>query len=87
MAEAEPDFSECLQLQLSEVEMLNSMFPSEFALDDPSILADVHKYIDEETKEVPPQISFTIKIHIDEPKVTAMSPDRMTIRNKEQGSY
>ncbi|XP_072040681.1 RWD domain-containing protein 2A-like [Amphiura filiformis] len=64
------DVTECLQLQLSEVEMLQSMFPSEneFCVDDPSVISDAQSYTDGDTTELPHQISFTLKIHVDDPK-------------------
>ena len=64
---------ECLQLQLSEIEMLQSMYPNELSVDDPSVLSDVQKYIDGDTSEVPHQISVTLKIHMDEPKVKVVA--------------
>ena len=36
---------ECLELQLSEVEMLQSMYPDELSLDDPMALSDIQDFI------------------------------------------
>ncbi|XP_030836361.1 RWD domain-containing protein 2B-like [Strongylocentrotus purpuratus] len=45
---ASPNFIENLELQISEIELLDSMFPGdgEFCLDDPSVLSDVQTFVD-----------------------------------------
>lgn len=61
---------EQLRLQLSEVDMLQSMFPNdgEFQLDDPSVVADVTDYVDggaaQPGKELPARVDFTVQLHI-----------------------
>ncbi|XP_070553664.1 RWD domain-containing protein 2B-like [Ptychodera flava] len=62
--------SSLLELQLSEMEMLQSMFPQdgEFEVDDPITLTDVKDYVDGKTEEVPLQISFALKISTEEAK-------------------
>lgn len=61
---ADRTYVENLELQLSEVEMLQSMFPDgeEFKLDDQGILSDVHAYISDTNKVLPPQISFYLRV-------------------------
>ena len=46
--ESEVDVSEMLQLQMSEVEMLCSMFPSpgEFAIDDPLAVGEIQQFVE-----------------------------------------
>lgn len=46
---ASPNFIENLELQLSEIQLLDSMFPGdgEFCLDDPSVLSDVQTFVDD----------------------------------------
>ncbi|XP_002733405.1 RWD domain-containing protein 2B-like [Saccoglossus kowalevskii] len=58
-----------LGLQLSEVEMLSSMFPKEeeFTLDNPAIVHEVREYVEGLSKGVPRQISFTLNTVIEEP--------------------
>lgn len=55
-----------LDLQLSEVEMLNSMFPGgeEFQLDDPCAVVDVQSYVNSEIPydELHCRIGFTINL-------------------------
>ncbi|KAG8182620.1 hypothetical protein JTE90_009983 [Oedothorax gibbosus] len=52
---------ECFELQLSEVEMLSSMYPdsNEFNVTMPSILADMTGYIDGNTSQIPNELDFT----------------------------
>lgn len=67
MADQLSVYVENLELQLSEVEMLQSMFPDgdEFKLDDPGILLDVQDFISRKTKELPPQISLYLRVECD----------------------
>ena len=57
---------EMLQLQLSEVDMLSSMFanPGEFVLEDPLCLADIQDFVDGSTSydKVDSRVGFTIKV-------------------------
>ncbi|XP_077984928.1 RWD domain-containing protein 2A-like [Glandiceps talaboti] len=64
MGEQEELDSSFLELQLSEVEMLHSMYPKdgEFELDDHLVIADVKDYIDGKVVDVPPRISFAVKV-------------------------
>lgn len=57
-------YLENLELQLSEVEMLQSMFPNEeeFKLDDQGVLSDVQEYISGSIKELPSHISFYLQV-------------------------
>lgn len=51
-------------LQLMEVDMLNSMYPSsnEFQITDPSVLADVSEYIDGKRETLPPQLDYRLTL-------------------------
>ncbi|XP_033646326.1 RWD domain-containing protein 2B-like [Asterias rubens] len=65
---------EVIELQISEVDMLQSMFPDEFCVDDPSAISEARSIVDGEDSEHNcgvvslPQITFTIKIKIDTPE-------------------
>ena len=67
---------EMIELQISEVDMLQSMFPDEFCVDDPSAISEARSIVDGEDSEHNygvvslPQITFTIKIKIDTPEVS-----------------
>lgn len=62
--EEEDVFVDILQLQLSEVEMLQSMFPNEeeFRLEDPGVLVDVQEFIARKSKVLPSRLSFFLKV-------------------------
>ncbi|XP_031570422.1 RWD domain-containing protein 2A-like [Actinia tenebrosa] len=62
--EVEDVFMDSLQLQLSEVEMLQSMFPNEeeFRLEDPGVLVDVQEFISRRSKVLPSRISFFLTV-------------------------
>jgi hypothetical protein len=62
--ESEDVYVENLQLQLSEVEMLQSMFPNEeeFRLDDQGTLVDVQEFIASRTNTLPSRISFFLRV-------------------------
>ena len=69
--DAEPvevDLKEMLSLQLAEVEMLTSMFPSdgEFVLDDPGAPAELLSYVDGELEYggVTTRVGFTLKMQV-----------------------
>nr|XP_033795568.1 RWD domain-containing protein 2A isoform X2 [Geotrypetes seraphini] len=61
---------ECLELQLSEMEMLFSMFPrkGEINLEDANAILHVQKYLDNIRETVPPKIEFSVSIEVDEDK-------------------
>lgn len=63
--------NECFQLQLSEVEMLSSMYPDsqEFNILCPFVLKDVNRFISGETKYTPNQLDFILNLKIEEIKV------------------
>lgn len=60
------DLVEMLSLQLTEVEMLESMFPNpgEFQLDDPSTVADFQAFVDGQLKQddLRSRIGFIVKL-------------------------
>jgi hypothetical protein len=68
--EATADVAEMLQLQVSEIEMLSSMFPGaeELALDDPHSLAGIQSYLDGNIGYdcLEYRFGFTLKLNIDE---------------------
>lgn len=60
---------ENISLQLSEMEMLESMFPSEIDYDDQFIINDLKKYVEHGDSNTPPPtdtLSFRIKLYLDE---------------------
>ena len=61
------DLREMLQLQLSEVEMLSSMFanPGEFLLEDPTCLAEIQEFTDASVSydKIQSRIGFTVKVN------------------------
>ena len=63
---SEVNVQEMLQLQLSEVEMLSSMFanPGEFVIEDPMCLAEIQEFVDGSTScgKVSSRIGFTLKV-------------------------
>lgn len=70
MADEDDVFLESLRLQLSEVEMLESMFPNEeeFRLEDPGVLVDVQEFISRKSKVLPSRLSFFLKVESAEGK-------------------
>lgn len=58
--------NKCFELQLSEVEMLNSMYPNsdEFIISLPYVLADMNKYLSEDSNNVPSQLDFSLNLTI-----------------------
>jgi len=65
------DIKECLQLQLSEVEMLSSMFPGgcEFYLGDDNFTSEAQAFIDGDGEPVTSSLDFTINIIINNHKI------------------
>ncbi|CAH1264158.1 RWDD2B [Branchiostoma lanceolatum] len=65
------DLTSLLELQLSEIELLGSMFPGqgELVLDDPATVADVRQYVDGQT-DTPPaaRLEFTVNLKLQEPQ-------------------
>lgn len=63
---------ECFQLQLSEIEMLSSMYPdsSEFNVTLPSILADMTGFVDGNTSDIPNELDFTWNMEIPDVNVS-----------------
>lgn len=55
---------EMLKIQLSEFEMVQSMFsnPGELTVDDHSVLADFNDYLEGRTTVTPPHLDFTINL-------------------------
>ncbi|GFV49666.1 RWD domain-containing protein 2A [Trichonephila clavipes] len=62
------DLSEYFELQLSEVDMLASMYSNsgEFIITIPSILNDIKKYIAGDKKNIPSELDFTLNLIIPE---------------------
>uniref|UniRef100_A0A1B6CTB9 RWD domain-containing protein n=1 Tax=Clastoptera arizonana TaxID=38151 RepID=A0A1B6CTB9_9HEMI len=58
---------EMLKIQVSEFDMLQSMFPNpgEFEVNDYSIIADINEYIEGKISKLPSQLNFTIYLSID----------------------
>lgn len=69
--ENEIPLSECFELQLSEAEMLSSMYPSstEFNISCPFILKDMKRFINGETTCLPNQLDFTLNLKTPEIEV------------------
>lgn len=63
---------ECFELQLSEVEMLSSMYPNsdEFLISCPFVLKDMHRFVSGETKYLPNQLDLTLNLKTPETKDT-----------------
>ncbi|XP_035696967.1 RWD domain-containing protein 2A-like [Branchiostoma floridae] len=63
------DLTSALELQLSEIELLTSMFPGqgELVLDDPASLADVRQYVDGQT-DAPPAARLEFTVNLKEPQ-------------------
>lgn len=64
------NLEEMLRIQLSELEMIQSMFsnPGEFCIDDPSVIADINDFLDGKTNAFPPRLDFTINLVIGKAK-------------------
>ncbi|GFQ73857.1 RWD domain-containing protein 2B [Trichonephila clavata] len=62
------DLSEYFELQLSEVDMLASMYSNtgEFIITVPSIINDIKKYIAGDRKSIPSELDFTLNLIIAE---------------------
>jgi len=60
------DLKGCFELQISESEMLNSMYPGndEFTVLFPSVLADMNRFVSGESKYTPNQLDFTLNLKI-----------------------
>ncbi|GBM60526.1 RWD domain-containing protein 2A [Araneus ventricosus] len=58
--------SEYFELQLSEIELLNSMYPnaSEFSITLPSVLADMKLYIGGKRNRLPLELDFTLNLDV-----------------------
>ncbi|KFM60454.1 RWD domain-containing protein 2A, partial [Stegodyphus mimosarum] len=58
------------ELQLSEIEMLSSMYPdsNEFSISLPSAVADMNRFITGKTRRVPTELDFTLNLHIPDVK-------------------
>lgn len=58
---------ECLKTQISEYEMLESMFsnPGEMSLSDYSILVDINDYLNNKSSDTPRQLNYTISFNIE----------------------
>ncbi|XP_068082861.1 RWD domain-containing protein 2A isoform X2 [Anabrus simplex] len=65
------NLDEMLRIQLSELEMLQSMFsnPGEFCVDDYSVIADINEFVDGRCNLYPPRLDFTINLFIDKVKL------------------
>jgi hypothetical protein len=65
------NLEEMLSLQLSEVEMLQSIFPNpgEFCVYDYSVIADINEFVDGKCSLYPPRLDFTINLVIDKAKL------------------
>ncbi|XP_006626373.2 RWD domain-containing protein 2A [Lepisosteus oculatus] len=63
---------ENLEMQVSEMEMLFSMFPGEgdIRLEDACALLHVMRYLEGVRESLPPRIEFCIEVKIDNPQVT-----------------
>lgn len=61
------NLEEMLRIQLSEVEMLQSMFsnPGEFCVYDYSVIADINEFVDGRCSIYPPRLDFTINLFMD----------------------
>ncbi|KAG8221846.1 hypothetical protein J437_LFUL003222 [Ladona fulva] len=65
------DLEEMLRLQLSELEMLQSMFPNpgEFCVDDYSIIADINEFVEGKYPDIPHCLDYTINLQLDKVKL------------------
>ncbi|XP_054714043.1 RWD domain-containing protein 2A-like [Uloborus diversus] len=65
MSQNEP-LHECFELQLSEVEMLKSMYPksTEFCISLPTVLADMDSFLTGKTRELPNLLDFSLNLEI-----------------------
>ncbi|XP_067125208.1 RWD domain-containing protein 2A [Centruroides vittatus] len=71
MSETDCSLIDLLALQLTEVDMLISMYPSrdEFKLDDLSVIDEIKSFIDGKTDTLPPRMDFTLHLNIGEEKL------------------
>ncbi|CAL1273443.1 unnamed protein product [Larinioides sclopetarius] len=60
------DLSEYFELQLSEIELLNSMYPneSEFSITLPTVLSDMKLYIGGKRNRLPLELDFTLNLDV-----------------------
>ncbi len=60
-----------LELQLSEVEMLQSMFPAEdeMCLDHPTSVVDIQRYIDGKREALPKQLASSLRVNMENEQV------------------
>lgn len=60
--------TECLELQLQEIEMLQSMFanPGEFIMFNETMIDNVQTFISEQSEGLPNHLDFTIKITVED---------------------
>jgi len=63
-------FVEQLQMQLSETELLQSMFakPGEFHIDDPSAILDIEDYVAGKSPALPRQLDYILNIELEKGK-------------------
>lgn len=56
-----------IELQLSEVDMLQSMFPGprELILDDPSVISDLRDFVEGRTLLLPPRLDFILNLDVE----------------------
>lgn len=61
------NLEEMLRIQLTELEMLQSMFsnPGEFCVDDYSVIADINEFVDGKCSVIPPRLDFTVNLYLD----------------------
>lgn len=60
-----------LELQLSEIEMLKSMYPGpgEITMDGDTLVENVQRYVDGPREVLPKQLAYTIKLNIETQQV------------------
>ncbi|PSN57282.1 hypothetical protein C0J52_02565 [Blattella germanica] len=77
------NLEEMLRIQLSELEMLQSMFsnPGEFSVYDHSVIADINEFVDGKSFVCPPRLDFTINLFIE--KVRCMNWKKIMCKKKE----
>ncbi len=75
------------ETQLTEIELLQSMFPgeSELVFDDCLMLTNVRRWVDGLRQADPKQISFTVTFSVTEVKVKFTSNVRIWVRSVKGG--
>ncbi len=70
-----PLFQSELDLQLSEIEMLQSMFPgeNEMRFDHSSSIVDVQQYVDGKRQALPKQLTYTLNMSMESGQVRELS--------------